>query len=549
MAWPGVPLLGAMQRHRVSSCLILVAWASVLDGASALLIGPAPAPALAWVVPSGLSGDAPGAPSGAPAGPQPIPLIQQARLRLMTDHHSLANASEQLITVQDQIANMEEALFGKVVDSDKVESLYASHEGTEAANAKLKDDIQRLTEQIAGLSLQVAQMQRGYVTDGNAHRKLETELRGQVVQSEATEEGLETELSKGRRVQAVHDSLSTKRKALRDESIRTSTDGMSALKELQELEEAAAVEAARRKELQTELFELHHMGLDCHVHVDKEEKVLVVKEAEVPVEEVAETSAEQHMLASAKAGEQRLAAENIILRQEVLDAEREGAHALIALQASQAKLKALEVSLMAEVLNINQKMNVTKDQAKVVAGSLAENTGVSADDKERKHSSQVRLATIQQQVSPVIYASLNVENDVYAVELEQLLVNVSESKDVEAKAVIAAQQVEAELDAQKIIATETEKALEEATTEGQLQIREATKVTAEKVAASLAVEKQAKDALAATCAPKWLKRQEAKDALVATCRSQRAELAIVSAQRDTLEETLKAQQTAAAVGF
>ena len=46
---------------------------------------------------------------------------------------NLANASEQLITVQDQIANMKEALFGKVVDSDKVESLYASHEGTEAA--------------------------------------------------------------------------------------------------------------------------------------------------------------------------------------------------------------------------------------------------------------------------------------------------------------------------------------------------------------------------------------------------------------------------------
>ena len=89
--------------------------------------------------------------------------------------------------MQNLIANMEEAFFGKVVDADKVESLYASHEGTEAANAKFKDDIQRLTEQIAGLSLQVAQMQRGYVTDGNTHRKLETELRGQVVDSSGVE--------------------------------------------------------------------------------------------------------------------------------------------------------------------------------------------------------------------------------------------------------------------------------------------------------------------------------------------------------------------------
>lgn len=487
---------------------------------------------------------APAPETGFSSPPSTTPLIQQARVRLQSDHHALANVSQELLLVQAEVANMEQSLFGNVLTFEAVQTLYAQHEQVEGINAKLRDDIARLTMQVDGLSVQLASAQRAYILDGKQHRATEGRLRGQVVQSRAMSESLKVEVAKGDDVERIYEALSKDRGRLLNESLRLAGEGEAALRALAATQAAAREEAGKYSTLQEEIAELHKIGAACLSSMARDEKSVAMAQVSLPKEGQAAAATERQAKAVSEAARQRLAAEGAILRQEIIKTESSGAQALGSLKELQVEFKSLEQNLVTEVHNISAKMNLTKAHSLAVGKSLADNHGVQAEDLARKHATQVRLATLQQQVSPVVYSSLHAENDAYESELRHAVELLTKSKSAEALATVAAEQLEAEVSAQRDAVESTAKALQEARIEGERQLQTAVSEASAGETEAAQVQTQAEDALTTKCSDKWEARKSEKEAETNQCKEQKAKLSIVQAQRDTLETALQAQQSA-----
>mmetsp|Transcript_72313 Transcript_72313/g.182358 ORF Transcript_72313/g.182358 Transcript_72313/m.182358 type:complete len:586 (-) Transcript_72313:18-1775(-) len=479
----------------------------------------------------------------------PMPLIQQARVRLKGDHHTLANVSQELLMVQAEVANMEQSLFGNVLTFEAVQTLYAQHQEVESINSKLRDDIARLTMQVDGLGVQLAAAQRAYVVSGKKQRATESRLRGQVVQHKAMVESLEVEVAKGDDVEATHSALGTDHERLLNRSVHISSEGESFLQALAATRMASRQEAKEYSRLQADIARLHREGAACLSSVTQTERSVVMAQISLPKEGAAAAATAQHAEAVSQVGLQRLAAEGAILREEIIKTESEGGSALATLQQLQAEFKTLEQSLIAEVRGIDLKMNLTRAHTSVVSKSLADNHGVQADDLARKHSIQVRLSTLQQQVSPVVYSSLHSENEAYQVELHHALDLLGKSTNAEALAAIAAQQLEAEVHAQQGAVTATAAALQEARSEGQRQLQTAVSEASVDQTDALEIRKSAAEALATKCNDKWGARKSEKEQEVEQCKDSKSKLSVVQAQRDALEQALQAQQAGDEAGI
>merc|ERR1719265_1701124 len=115
---------------------------------------------------------------------------------------------------------------------------------------------------------------------------------------------------------------------------------------------------------------------------------------------------------------------------------------------------------------------------------------VAQEDAGQRAMLEKELGELQQQVSPVQYATLQGENDALQAELDQTTAMLSHSKASEAKAVTDAQQARAAAAAQKATAAIAEKGMQEAREEGQRQLAAAvakaqeSKETAERTLAS-----------------------------------------------------------------
>jgi len=451
--------------------------------------------------------------------------------------------------VQTEVANMEQSLFGNVLTFEAVQTLYVQHEQVETINAKLRDDIARLTMQVDGLGVQLAAAQRGYILNGKQQRTTEGQLRGQVVQSQAMVESLVVEVAKGDDVEKASKVLARDREMLLNRSAHVSGEGETALRTLVQVRAAAHQEARKYRQLQDEVSKLHSIGAACLGSFARDERAVVMAQVSIPKEGAAAAATARHAEAATQASEQRLAAERAILREEIIKTEAAGAHAFAALQELQAEFKALEQNLITEVHGIDSKMNLTKVHNSAVSKSLADNHGVQADDLSRKHAIQVRLSTLQQQVSPVVYSALHAENDAYEIELHHAVELLAKSTSAEALATVAAEQLEAEVGAQQSAVEATEKALQEARDEGQKQLQSAVSEAAVGQTNAQKVSKQAEEVLATKCKDKWESIKSDKEEEVQRCRRQKDKLSIVQAQRDTLEQALQAQQAADAAGI
>jgi len=465
--------------------------------------------------------------------------LQQGQRRLLGDQHQLANISEELLSVQSEITTMEQNMFGKVLNLEDVKALYSQHESVKTTNSKLRDDVGRLTAQVEGLSSQLASTQRGYAAADQAH-KMETQaLRSQVVSSDAALDSLQFEESKYASAEALNKQLRAERKRLLEDHARMVTMGEAALKELMEIRGQNQVASQRDSNL-------HNRSLSCRDRLKQMEDKLLLKRATVPKESANNEVTLQHAVATSAASEQRLLAEGAILRAEIQRADGAAERGLVALQEAQINLRALENRIVAEVDNVTAKMNATRLHSITVSKSLEENRGVQTEEMSKKHIVQVRLSALQQQVSPVIYNALKSENEAYTMELGHAMDLLSKSKEGEAFAVAAAQQMESEIVAQRDAVKTAMEAVKEAREEGKKQLGIAVEESDKKMAEAAELKERAKAALGNICRAKWDVRGKEMGEKLKVCKQRKEELSIANAQRDTLKQTLQSQQAATA---
>jgi len=545
---------------------------------------------------------------------------------LKGDHTSLSLVTQDLMEVQSAMADAEQSIFGKVLNVERVRSLYAQHEQVEAMNANLRKEVQALRDQVVAASRDLAGAHKAFLDQdqavqlgeqrvvsflaqtkkarqrqqqlratearllaerqaAQAARERELERRQQEqkraremqerrqrelkeMQERRQQELLEQKRAKERQLlaqrrakeaaavraralrlpydEAQHEMLKMDRQHLLNQSAEAANRTKASLHALLPLREALEQEEQAQAPLRQQVLELHQNATVCHGLAGQLSQKLKAEQNALPVELAASTSAREQWTAARKATSQRLRAEEALLADQVRRSDAAGHQALAMLAQSKTRLELVERKIIEGIHDLKSQKNATKEHMHEVNRSLVDNLAAKEVDQQHRHDVHKRLVSLQMKLSPTRYTMLQSQNQAYQGELDSAQAMLQQAKAGEALTSSTLEQLQGEHAAMQTQVNDTAASLVEAETEGQRQIRLAIQEAeaGQQNAASLV--QQAEETLEAKCRVKWEERTKTKEEEVKACEAKKAELTVVQAQRDTLEETLKSQQTSAA---
>lgn len=609
----------------------------------------------------------------------PASLIQNARWRLNSDHHTLGKVTADLLQVESAMSAAEVSVFGKVMNIEAVRSLYNQHQAVEAMNAKLKLEIQALQHEVVSLEGQVAvahqgnyEVERSLVdsaenimsTDGSIqaaeqkraeriayHNQLRKTMTAEAQHQQETQAKIQRLEALGRYRQAqeaqrmaerqaqreaqrqaqlaaqqaaeqqrlaaqhaqqvaeqqrqaaqhaqqvaqqqqqaveqaqharavaharaeaaeqqeeakitqqlgnvAHDipmvkvnntMLKMERQQLLKQSARAAAESQSAIAELLATREQMQGEFDKQVPLRKLVVELHQNGTICRGIAGGLTEKLKAEQNALPVELEASRTARHQAESAVQAGEQRLLAEQAILKDQVLRAENVSRNAFTMISQAKQRLMMVEESIISAIKNNTEMQKATKEHTISVNSSLQDNIAVKKQDLIRKNNVRMRVIVLQEKLSPFKIAAIQSENNAYANELSNTISMLNEAKAAESVSISAQDQLESEVKAMQGQADKNALAVKEARTEGQKQIELAVKEASDGQAQAAELIQKAGDTLQAKCSAKWDKRGKAKQTEMDVCNQKKDALAVAKAQIATLEQTIQSQQAAGAAG-
>lgn len=464
--------------------------------------------------------------------------------QLADNHQSLQDVSRQLLQVQSRVDQTEQSLFGKVVDANTIRTLYGKHQMIDGSNIKAQDDITKLDNQVSTLSTDLGGAQRKLAVDGRNQRSEVNALTDKITQDKELIQNLTSELTEyqKRDLPGNHQRLCQMHDKLLEANSATNAIVQQVTNDLNNAKKAHTDEVQRSHGLKQYLVEVHHYGVACHSRVQELEKDLRVTQAVEPRETAGLTAAMRQSEATAAATEQRLLAEGALLRANIRRLETQAQSDLRGFKTVRREYETLQASILAEVQGLEAKIAAEKGRIQSLTASLHENMEVQAEDAGQRAMLEKELGELQQQVSPVQYATLQGENDALQAELDQTTAMLAHSKASEAKAVTDAQQARAAASAQKATAAIAEQGMQEAREEGLRQLAAAVAKAAESKATAERTLASAESAIASRCQAEWDERSAEKNREMQRCDSLKEELLVAKAQEETLRQTLSAQQ-------
>jgi hypothetical protein len=478
-----------------------------------------------------------------PAPPEAGDLFRRVNEKIDGERKTISAVSEELLEVGGDVAKTEQTLVGKMLDVETARSLVSKHKEIDAANARAHADFANLRHQIDSLSTLLAKSQHAYQEMGIAQRqaemRLESKLALQIQQ-------LKDESNRIKGLKLLQGKLSTTRKQLVNKGMHTVAKGLGAKHEIQELLKAIQVEAADEFRLKRSLVEVHNYSVLCHNQAEKLTHDIGAAVALAPKQSVAAAAAERQGEATQKAATERLQAEGVLLRAQIHQTENEGAMAMVSLKQSRLALSELEQSIISEVVTISGKMNISKERQVLLEKSVQDNVGKMDEDNGRKIGLENEIAELHKQVNPIVFAALDAENAALKVEIVEATSLLAKSKETEAQGFASLSQLQAEEEAARTAVDVAHAAVNSAQAQGQAQLQDAVGKAQESEVKAKDLETKAHAVVNERCAPKWDERETQTGDEVAECRGVGEELTIVKAQKETLEQTLKAQQSAEA---
>eukprot|EP00928_Gymnodinium_smaydae_P068084 TRINITY_DN5114_c0_g1_i1.p1 TRINITY_DN5114_c0_g1~~TRINITY_DN5114_c0_g1_i1.p1 ORF type:complete len:611 (-),score=202.59 TRINITY_DN5114_c0_g1_i1:46-1824(-) len=484
----------------------------------------------------------------APARPPPTrsETLQKAAAGLAAEHRLLSNISQELLSLGAEVDGTEQALLGRVLTVETARGLLDKHRQLQGANVWSREHLSDLREQAEALYVQLANVSQASNTADKARSEEKQRLEAEVAAQRSQLERLRTAASTLPGDQQRHAALERERGLAEGAGRQAHLDIHAELQRIAQARAEIKAEVEDEVKLEQMLLEEHQQAIKCHGEAERLQNELRAMVLEAPKTTAAEQAAMRHAENLAKASSQRLRAEGAILAAEVVRKEKSGREALVPLREEQTRLEALEQRLVAEVQNLTGRMNVSKDRTLMLQQEAQANVGKGDEASGRLRGLDEQIRGLHQRVSPVVYAAIQAENRALEEELKQATIMLMQSKTVEARSHAAASQMSAELEAQteatRLVAETAEKAKEE----GKRQVEVAVQQSAQARAKARALEEQAQSVIAERCQAQWDKRSSEKNAAVAECKQNREELSIVQAQRDMLQQTLQAKQTASA---
>jgi hypothetical protein len=475
-------------------------------------------------------------------------LVGQVKKQLASDHRNLGKFAAALMSVQSNVDKTEESMLGKVLDLQTARTFFTRHEAIDTANDKMQDDVNKLNTQVEGLSSTVYKVQKAFLAAGTKNREEEGKLHDQSVENAALIESINAELAKGNDVKEQLKKLTKIHDDLLAQAVEALKAGKLSLKMLNEARDTSKREVGKHRSLRNQLVQMNNYSIACHAKVEKTSKELGQALLRDSKDNQAAILTMKQKQKATQATEQRLLAERALLVSETKKVEDEEVQEMDRLKDLREDFATLEKNIVAEVRDMQAKINSEKERLKSMRTALMENTQAQQDDLAKKQLTDELVAELSNKLhdneNPVIIATTEGQNDALQAELNEAYTLWKSVKAAETAALLNLEQAQADVEAQKQNGKLVTDALKLARKEGQQKLAQAVKVASESKAKSAIMIEKAEAAVAGKCKPKWDKIRKKQQKKLKKCRALRAELMVESSKKDLLMTAVKARAEA-----
>jgi len=415
----------------------------------------------------------------------------------------------------------------------------------------LRDEVAKLNEQVEGLSAALSKEQKEFLANALAYRISEGKLHAQIIEDEAVVASINKELAKEKDIREALKKLTEIHKNLVEEGAEAFKKGEKAAGMLTKERALSRGEVARHRILRAQLVRMHNYSVACHASVEKASRKLgMVMITEAKDNQAAKMTAAQKQ-AAIEATEQRLLAERGVLNAEIKRADDETKHGIAKLRDLREDMQVLQRNIVNEEANLEAKIKAAKEEVKTLGAALMENSQKEAEDTHKKEAYENQLQELIKQVKeeqdPVLIATLEAQNDALQAELQEAYKLWKTAKTQETAALLNKDQAAAEAEAQEQALKTAHDAEAEARKEGREKLGEAVKKAAKENRKSQDLIDKAQAALATRCKKEWDGIWKKKNKKLDQCKVWEDELSTEQAKKETLEQTLKAQNEAMSV--
>lgn len=479
--------------------------------------------------------------SNATSGPNPD-VMYALDDGLKKNSIELGHAEQAILGVQSEINQAEKKLLGRVFDVQSTRNFLARHAQLQTENAEMKVSMGQLNQHVEMLSDELEDAQRKYVAATYSQHKLESNLEERIAVADFTIEGLRKALENASKTEAEHSTLGKIRQQLDNETMEVRAAVAAAHDELEKAKNAVwKEENVKHPNLHQQLIAQHAYGVDCHAKVHElDEKLRSVLAAE-PQEAAAAIAAAEHGESAAEAAEQRLKAENELLKQQLAHVQND--HTMLQQKDNTAtqRINGLKAEIAADFASMTAQMGKFREHAATIQDALQENINARKKLEADLALAEEELEDLKAQGGAHGMNSLKAENARLEQILAQQRAEYEQSQTRETEALAVAQQKRASNAALKVSALTSKKQAEEAMQEGRKEVQEAAAESEKAQAGSDALEQKAEVAIATKCKPVWGGMDQAAGKKEAECKVFEEDLLSANAEIETLKVSLEAK--------
>jgi len=476
-------------------------------------------------------------------------LVGKVKKQLDSDHSALGKVSAVLMDVQSSVDKTEQSMLGKVLDLQTARTFFTRHAEIDTANDKMQEEVSKLNTNVEGLSSTVYKVQKEFLANGKKNQASEGTLHAQTVEDKALIESINAELAKGSDVQEALKKLTKIHDNLLAENAEAVEAGKVSEAMLAKQREASRAEVGKHKSLRSQLIAMNNYSMACHTSVEKSSKKLgQALRADSKDNKASSLTMKQKKKANS-ATEQRLLAERALLITEVKKTEDAEVLELARLKDLREDMRTLENNIVAEVRELEAKINTERGRVKTLRAGLMENVQAQATDLDKKGAVDDQVAGLTKKLhddeNPIMIATTEGQNDALASELREAYALWKAVKTGETKASLNLDQAKAEVAAKTNDLALADEAVRAAREEGEKKLAEAVRIATENKAASQITIEKAQAALAGRCKSKWDALKKKKFAKLRQCERMKESLEMNTAKKDMLMQALKAREMSA----
>lgn len=472
-------------------------------------------------------------------------LMHRVSKKLTKTHRALGDVSKDLMGVQGEVDRTEQSLLGKVFDLQTARGFYANHQQVDAQNTQAKAAVEKLSQQVQELSTELSVAQSDFVADGHAEVSQEQNLTAQAIADEAELQELKSETDKDKDVESVSEKLATVHHELASEATKVAKVEGEARTKLTNVQAASKYETCRHRILRRQVFQMHNYSVMCNSKVKEAAKnldVMIQKQAKDQKTAVLVVSQAQ---ASNQATEQRLLAENALLRAEINKVEAAEVRLLAELQHQQEELQALQQEVAMEVREVELRVGVAKERLKMLEAGLKGNSDSESEDLAQLKAAQEELHKLEEQwhtqESPIVIATLESQNAAMEAESKEGARLVAQATYEEAAAIANLEQANATIVAEREAAKIAANAIIVAQHEAEIQLQRSVNASHENMLKAAAKRRAADIAVQARCKSEWDAISSEIDDRMHQCRNWQERFDVLEAQRNVLRISVQGQ--------